>query len=194
LFKVLFLFILLLSFPLNVFSDSIRPQDPNLPGISKTDKEVTKYLKEVTTRMDYWTGWLERLSPKYVWGGVGIAKGGDCSGQVYWVCHMSGLPYLRTTAFQMWNGAWPGEVIKSWKTSAFPNLIYFTFSEKRPAGHVGIIRKNYHPDYLIFAEASSSAKRFKRTIIESDTNYEKTIIGIQKLDLTMGFKTVKPKK
>ena len=180
------------------FSDILRPQDSKLPGIvtgyNKTDKEIDKYLKEVTGRMDYWTGRLERLAPAYVWGGFGVGKGGDCSGQMYWVCHMSGLPFIRTTALQMWNGAWPGKVIKSWEKSKFPNLIYFTFSEKRPSGHVGIIRANHYPNYLIFAEASSTAKVFKRTTLTKGSSHDKSVTGIQELDLTVGFDTLKSLK
>lgn len=168
-----------------VTSTNIK-EDKKQVKITKEQQEMEKFEKEVTERMDYWTSFLERKSPPYIWGGVG-EKGGDCSGQMYWIAHKSGLPYIRTTALQMWSGAWPGRVIKPWKTAKFPNLIYFTFTPKRPSGHVGIVRKNHAPNYLIYAEASSSAKIFKRTTLEADTAKDKTVTGIQELDLLVAF-------
>lgn len=167
-------------------SSDIKAQEKQA-AITKEQQKMEKFEKEVITRLNYWTSFLERKSPPYIWGGVG-EKGGDCSGQMYWIVHKSGLPYLRTTALQMWNGAWPGRVIKSWKNSRFPNLIYFTFSPKRPSGHVGIVRVNHAPNYLIYAEASSSAKIFKRTTLEAATAKDKSVTGIQELDLLVGFK------
>lgn len=194
---LLSLMILCVSFTIvctTSIGDQLRPPDPKLPGLitkyNQTDVDTHNYIIDVKDRMNYWTTMLERKAPAYVWGGVGMS-GGDCSGQVYYICHMSGLPYLRSTALMMWNGAWPGKVTKSWKDAQFPNLIYFTFTANRPSGHVGLVRTNHYPNYLIFAEASSTANSFKRTIMDPATGRGKSLTGIQVLDLTVGFDTKK---
>jgi len=171
---------------------SFNSRDTILPELShslnKTDIEINQYLIDVTGRLDYWTTFLEKLGPPYNWGKALGPSGGDCSGQLYWVAHKSGLPFLRTTSLQMWYGAWPGVQVKDWYKSEFPNLVFFTFTSKRPFGHVGVVRKNEYPSYLVFSEASQGFNAFKRTTMSrGPTTREKSVVGVKILDLTVGF-------
>lgn len=158
-----------------------------------TTPSVNVHLKNIDERCTF----LEKTAPPYVWGGYWGLLGGDCSGQTYYVFNPD-YPGKRTTAFRMWvgYGNWGINNIKGSKDSfyqaKFPNQIYFNYGG-RIASHVGTVReptekeiaeaKKKGKKFIVFAEASSSARYFKRTILyEGDARY-KAILGIKILDI-----------
>jgi hypothetical protein len=146
------------------------------------------WVQETMARIEYWADYLEKMAPRYVWGGYG-ERGGDCSGEMYWIFQMSGAPFIRTTALQMWSGTWPGYNVKSWEDADSPELIFFCYSEGRsPVGHVGLVRtRSDYPMKLDFSEASSGANKFKRTVMKKNSYYDKHFVGIRVPDLSVGF-------
>ena len=151
------------------------------------------HLKNIDERCSF----LEKLAPPYIWGGFWGLLGGDCSGQTYYVFNPD-FPGKRTTAYRMWlgYGNWGTDNVKgsmnSFKVAQFPNQIYFNYGGKT-ASHVGTVRKPTDKEieeakkrgkkFIVFAEASSSSRYFKRTIIyEGDARY-KAILGIKILDI-----------
>jgi len=145
------------------------------------------------TRIDFFVDLLVKLHPPYVWGGAWGPLGNDCSGSMYWVFRKSGVPVPRTTALAMWNGAWPGTRTlakdEARENTQFPDLIFFDYSIGRPRGHVGIIRWNVMSQMkrnIMFAEASSSAKRFKETLILQNDSRWKATHGVLKPKLRFG--------
>jgi hypothetical protein len=140
---------------------------------------------------------LEKLAPTYVWGGFWGLLGGDCSGQTY-AGFTPDFPGKRTTAFRMWlgYGNWGKNNIegpeKGFEAGDFPKIVFFNYGGKI-ASHVGTWRKKsveeeayskkIKKETKVFAEASSSARYFKRTtIIKGDTRY-KAILGTKTLAL-----------
>jgi hypothetical protein len=102
-------------------------------------------------------------NPEYMWGGVSLDEGADCSGILFAIAKNSGLPVLRTTAYQMARGrdGWKsivmdleyretedGEAEDTYGEGG--DLIWWTFSPDRPDGHVGV-----RYDKRVFAHASS---------------------------------------
>lgn len=151
----------------------------------------------ILCRLDYYSGLLVELAPTYIWGGYWGILGGDCSGQTYWICKMSGLPVNRTTSLRMWQdeGGWPGErvlaIADAHDRAKFGNLGFFDFSKKRPRGHVVFIVLNAMgqdgKQRILFREASFSKKIFKETIMKSGDYRWVRLHGILQLDLTPGF-------
>jgi hypothetical protein len=169
-------------FSINMFSVSLGQTKFDVP-LSPEDI----WVQETINRIEYWADYLERLSPPYVWGEHG-PKGGDCSGEMYWIFHMSGAPFIRTTALQMWSGTWPGYNVKTWEDADSPELIFFTYSSERPQGHVGLVRnRSDYPQKLEFDEASSGANRFKRTVMKKNSYYDRHFAGVRIPDLSVGF-------
>ena len=140
---------------------------------------------------------LEELAPPYIWGGFWGKLGGDCSGQVYDI-EGEFIPAKRTTAYRMWigYGNWGTNNFEgseaAFSKGVFPDQIYFSYQGKI-ASHVGILReptpeeivanKKLKKETRVFAEASSSKKYFKRTVIVQGDGRYKAILGIKKLNL-----------
>lgn len=83
---------------------------------------------------------LVRKSPKYVWGGSeSYEKGLDCSGMLYFACRRAGLLVSRTTARNMALGrcGWNFDLIELRGADEL-DIWWWTFTEDRPFGHVGI--------------------------------------------------------
>ena len=153
--------------------------------------------ERILCRLNFYSEMLAKLGPPYVWGGFWGILGGDCSGQIYWICRRAGLPVTRTTSLKMWlnKGAWPGQRILA-KAGAhdkakFANLGFFDYSKKRPRGHVVFIVLNAEDKngkrMILFREASSSKKIFKETIMKQGDYRWVKLYGILSLDLTPGF-------
>jgi len=178
---------------------------PSLPSVLSDLKasqvELTAEdieVQKVIEIMSYWTSILEQRAPEYVWGASdpdvwtfdtkkqANRKGVDCSGSIFWICRKSGLPFPRVTAYKMYMGmGWPGYVVDNWRDAAFPDLLFFTFTSDRLAGHVGIV-KSLNPivPSLTFSEASSKANKFKRTVMTVKSYHDQHFQGIRVLDLT----------
>lgn len=151
----------------------------------------------ILCRLNYYSELLVKLAPKYIWGGFWGLLGGDCSGQVYWICKMAGLPVNRTTSLRMWldKGGWPGErilvVAGAHEKAQFATLGFFDYSKTRPRGHVVFVVFNTEDKngrrQILFREASYGKKIFKETIMkEGDYNWVH-LHGILIMDLTPGF-------
>lgn len=78
----------------------------------------------------------------YTWGGSSenISKGLDCSGYIFRAGRNAGLPVRRTTSRRMarGEGGWVG-IKLAWGMQKEGDLIFWTFKEGRPNGHVGIV-------------------------------------------------------
>jgi hypothetical protein len=168
---------------------TISPIGPGLSG------DTDSFIVQAKARIQFYTDMLVELAPPYVWGGFWGLLGGDCSGQMRWIFKMAGIVYPRLTALSMWNGGWPGRRYKSslatLSQAEFPNVIFFTYKPNRPAGHVGIVRKVWKTAKgawrVLFAEASSSAKYFKETLIKEGDYRWKHTLGLLVPDLSPGF-------
>lgn len=153
------------------------------------------HTPDILKRLNYYADLFVFYAPPYVWGGYwGIVGGGDCSGQMRALYVLSGVGYPRLTSRNMWNGGWPGLRYKASEgareETEFPHLIFFDYSPKRPRGHVGIVRTNVKSKKgrrIVFAEASSSAKIFKETLIKQGDYRWRHVHGILIPDLTPGF-------
>lgn len=150
----------------------------------------------ILKRLNYYVDLFVKNAPPYIWGGAwGIIGGGDCSGQMRALMVLSGCHYPRLTALAMWNGGWPGRRYKASFTTLsqaeFPYLIFFTYKPSRPAGHVGMVRKVWKTNHgnlrVLFAEASSSAKYFKETLIKQGDYRWKHTLGVLVPNLSPGF-------
>jgi hypothetical protein len=158
-----------------------------------TIPDVNTKLRNIDQRCNL----LERLAPPYIWGGYWGLLGGDCSGQVYSIVSPD-FPGKRTTAYRMWlgYGNWGTNNIEGsyegFEKGSFPNLVFFNYQGKI-ASHVGIWRiKNkdeeersnkLKKETKVFAEASSSSRYFKRTLIVKNDSRYKAILGTKKLNL-----------
>lgn len=118
----------------------------------------------------------------------------DCSGTMTKIvgnilrkAGIGGFP--RTTSRKMWI-VWPGVNYTGSKEvferGQFPDILWFTYSPKRPRGHVTLIRTN-EDGGITFSEASSSKKYFKRTRMKKGDYRYNHIYGSKILDLTPGF-------
>jgi len=153
--------------------------------------------ERILCRLNFYSEMLVKLGPPYVWGGFWGILGGDCSGQIYWICRRAGLPVTRTTSLKMWlnKGAWPGERILAkagaHEKAQFANLGFIDYSKDRPRGHVVFIVLNAEDKngkrIILFREASSSKKIFKETIMRKGDYRWVRLYGIISLDLTPGF-------
>lgn len=75
----------------------------------------------------------------YVWGGESRNEGGyDCSGFVYSVAKKMGHPIPRSTSLKYWFML-SDAVAGGWAEGLWGDLVWFTFSAKRPYGHIGIL-------------------------------------------------------
>jgi hypothetical protein len=169
--------IVLLILLIPIFSYSASPYPISL---TNEDKEVLALIG----RARYWADILIMKSPKYVWGGEG-SEGGDCSGQAHWILKKAGAPFPRTTAFQIYHGAWPGYNESNWENTIFPDGVFFSW--KKPGDHMGLV--DYTTDYpkqIYFIEASSGAGKFKKTSFKKESFYDKHILGIRIFDFTSG--------
>jgi cell wall-associated NlpC family hydrolase len=83
--------------------------------------------------------------PKYTWGGAeDLSKGLDCSGYIFLACKWAGVPGItRTTSLKMSAGlgGWLGRDIDLQDADEC-DLVFWTFQEHRPNGHVGAFIKN----------------------------------------------------
>ena len=152
------------------------------PGEIPRPKGVPQYAQltncedRILYRLNFYSELLVQRQAPYVWGGLWGLLGGDCSGQIYWICKMAGLPVKRTTSFRMWldKGSWPGErvLVKAGalERAQFPDLGFLTYSPKRPRGHVVMVILNALDkdgnQRILFREASSSKKIFKETAMK----------------------------
>jgi hypothetical protein len=132
---------------------------------------------------------LEELAPPYIWGGYWGRLGGDCSGQVYDIVGKE-IGAKRTTAYRMWigYGNWGTNNVegpeKGFTHGKFPNIAFFKYSE---VYHTGIWRKktlaeikaleSIKKETNVFAEASSSKRYFKRTVMTKGDARYKALIG-----------------
>ncbi len=99
---------------------------------------------------------ISAKKPKYSWGGASdISSGLDCSGYIFLAAKWAGLPGIaRTTSSRMalGLGGWSGH--NSTLDKAAPcDLIFWTFTESRPNGHVGAVISS-GPDIINFVHAS----------------------------------------
>ncbi|MDP8255133.1 MAG: NlpC/P60 family protein [Candidatus Alcyoniella australis] len=111
----------------------------------------------------------------YVWGGEDRA-GADCSGSLWYVCRRAGFHFPRTTARKMW-AVWGGAEKSGWRESALGDLVWFTFSARRPFGHVGMIKADGE-----FYNASSSRRAFVLSRFEPGNTYDRHFAGIKTLE------------
>ena len=88
----------------------------------------------------------------YKWGGESL-RGADCSGAIYLIYKLAGKPIPRLTARQMHALYGTGH---HYKESKEFDLVWWTFSPRRPYGHIGIMEG----DRCHFWHASS--KGFKK--------------------------------
>jgi hypothetical protein len=159
---------------------------------SLTTPSKDMYLKNIDERCSF----LERLAPPYVWGGYWGLLGNDCSGGMYDIVSQS-KPVKRTTAFRMWlgYGNWGTHNIEGsrdgFENGKFPDLVFFNYGGKM-ASHVGMWREKtaeemaqsakLKKDTKMFAEASSSSRYFKRTMVVKGDGRYKAMLGTKKLD------------
>jgi len=115
--------------------------------------------------INYEAAWEKQLKiiiaahPRYVWGGAeDETKGLDCSGYLYLSARRAGFPVHRTTALHMraGGGGWLGVDIM-FRDSRQLDIVWWTFSQGRPHGHVGILIR--HPVHGIPAVTHASSKR-----------------------------------
>jgi cell wall-associated NlpC family hydrolase len=81
---------------------------------------------------------------QYRWGGAADEKQGlDCSGFIFLAARRAGMPVRRTTSRGMaeGDGGWTG-VGLSREASNRLDLCFWTFSGRRPHGHVGVLYRD----------------------------------------------------
>ena len=187
----------LLGLSLYVVAQAATPtQIPEPPK-----KENLSYEENILYRLDFYSRLAVIVKTPYVWGGSKDLKALDCSGYIYWICHKAGLPYKRTTSLRMWldHGSWPGERVlvkfDARDRAQFPDLLFWTFSVKRPAGHTALVILNAEDKKgnrtILFREASSSKKIVKETEMKTGDYRWVRLEGILILDLAPGFKKKK---
>jgi hypothetical protein len=85
--------------------------------------------------------------PKYTWGGAeDLDRGLDCSGYIFLACKWAGVPGItRTTSLRMAMGlgGWIGKDIDP-ESAEDCDLVFWTFREDRPDGHVGAFLTDHH--------------------------------------------------
>lgn len=160
-------------------------------------KESRTCEENILYRLDFYSKMLVELRVPYIWGGYWGKLGVDCSGYMYWICHMAGLPVKRTTSYRMWldKGSWPGERVfvkfNELERAQFPNVAFFTYDVKRPFGHTVLVVMNALDKQgrrtILFREASSSAKIVKDTEMKQGDYRWVRVEGFIVLDLTPGF-------
>lgn len=107
-------------------------------------------------------------APKYVWGGIDIILGVDCSGLIFAAAKRAGIPGItRTTAYHMamGHGGWIGVDVEL--ADATPSdMTFWTWKDKpdRPYGHVGVLIAKGQPNPITrpvytVVHASGSKKR-----------------------------------
>lgn len=100
----------------------------------------------------------------YVWGGSTFRrhKGFDCSGFIYSVFRLYDKPIPRTTSRRYFY-SFKGDTF-DWLESSVGDLVWFTFSNSRPYGHIGIITEPKIGKSIVWfwqSGASSGPKRSK---------------------------------
>lgn len=95
----------------------------------------------------------------YVWGAESLAGGMDCSGFVYWIQRQVGDPVPRTTARKYWIYAKGDKA--HWSEAKCGFWVWWTFSEGRPHGHIGI-----HARDRRFWQSGSSAGVYSRRFFQ----------------------------
>ena len=160
-------------------------------------KEFKTCEERILYRLNFYSELLVKLKVPYIWGGFWGTLGVDCSGYLYWVCKMAGLPVKRTTSFRMWldKGSWPGErvfvKIDEHDRIRFPDVLFWTYGAKRPFGHTAIAVLNAIDKQgkrtVLFREASSSKKIVKDTEMKKGDYRWVRLEGFIILDLTPGF-------
>jgi hypothetical protein len=89
------------------------------------------------------------VHPRYQWGGSeSERKGLDCSGYLFLAARRAGLPVRRTTSHRMARGESGWDSVAVARDSIKPcDMVFWTFKERRPDGHVGVIwsacKRNY---------------------------------------------------
>jgi hypothetical protein len=181
---------------LSIFLVANASQPPTYV-VEPPKKEFKTCEERILYRLDFYSKLLVEYHVPYVWGGFWGLLGVDCSGYMYWICHMAGLPVKRTTSYRMWldKGSWPGERVfvklDELDRAQFPNLVFFTYSAKRPKGHTALVVLNAIDNKgrrtVLFREASSSRKIVKDTEMKKGDYRWVRVEGFLILDLTPGF-------
>jgi hypothetical protein len=87
-------------------------------------------------------------NPKYTWGGAEDPEHGlDCSGYLFLASKWAGIPGItRTTSKNMafGLGGWTGFDLSELEEVDDCDLVFWTFSESRPHGHVGAFIDGKH--------------------------------------------------
>jgi len=183
---------------LSIFLVAHASQIPNDPIPNPAQIQFKTCEERILYRLNFYSELLVKYKIQYVWGGFWGILGVDCSGYMYWICHMAGLPVKRETSLRMWldKGAWPGERVlvkfDAHDRAQFPDLLFWTYDPKRPKGHVALVimnaeDKNGHRTVL-FREASFSKKIVKETEMKQGDYRWVRLEGVLVLDLTPGFK------
>lgn len=109
----------------------------------------------------------KQKSSTYVWGAAGNERNGvlevDCSGLIFHVFKLSGVPVKRSTSFRMRHGldGWLGKDV-SIDDCDHLDLCFFTWKGQeaaRPFGHVGFLAEDNKSKLLEITHASGSAKK-----------------------------------
>ena len=112
----------------------------------------------------------------YVWGATGSDKNGkfqvDCSGLGYYITsavRKAGIPIKRTVSERMSYGldGWDSKEIGIHDADE-ADMIFFTFSNTRPRGHVGYMKLHTKKQLLMIVHASSSRKRVVHEALNGD--------------------------
>lgn len=121
---------------------------------------------------DFTDTWKSIAGTPYKWGSESPHKGGlDCSGAIYYVLKVNGKPIPRTTARKMYFLL--GTEDKHWSKSKETDLIWFTFSNDRPFGHIGMVDSNH----TVWQATSSKGVRNTKM---SDGNYWDRLFEVTK--------------
>jgi hypothetical protein len=110
---------------------------------------------------------------------------GDCSGKSHAIFYWAGLFVRRCTAADMANGkyGWKGQFVDFDKAPAC-SLDFYTFSDKRVNGHVGINIEKTKDGENKMAHASQSHNRFMLSKVKKgkDEGFYKHLSCVKELD------------
>ena len=126
--------------------------------------------------------WFILQRTPYLWG-ASRDTAVDCSSYLYRACVRSGIPVLRTTAYQMALGGsgWVGKDIEL-DNAENVDLVWWTFTPSRTHGHVGAFLVGTKSGLLQVAHASPSRKevvldQLKGKLLSSISKVRHLIIG-----------------
>jgi hypothetical protein len=112
----------------------------------------------------------------YIWGAAGTEKNGklevDCSGLGYFITsavRKAGIPIKRSVSERMSYGldGWDSKEVNV-NDAEEADMIFFTFSNTRPRGHVGYMKLHTKKQLLMIVHASSSRKRVAHEALNGD--------------------------